>query len=428
MQSQKRIILTTWGTFGDVHPFLALALELKRRDHRPLLATCELYRSKVEGEGIEFAPLRPDVGELRAQPEIFQRAFHPLRGSEFIIRELMLRPIRESYADLAACADGADLLISHSVTYATPLFAEANRIPWLSVALQPSVLFSVYDPPRLPQTAWVNHLPVSLRRIVFGLARAYTRRWFKPYFDLRRVLGLPETLRHPLIEGQFSPYGTLGLFSKVLASPQPDWPPHFELTGFPFHDRFDAASRTLSPGLQTFLSGGEAPIVFTLGTSAVFEPGSFWEVSRRAIRALGRRAVFLVGPEFANSVPSEPDVFVSGYEPHSLLFPQAALIVHQGGIGTTGQALRSGVPQLVVSFSHDQPDNGARVVEAGCGRTLRLHRYSPTRAVEEIRAILSDPACRTAATNVGDQVRAEDGVKAACDFIERALSTAPPEL
>lgn len=421
MASQKRIVLTTWGTFGDIHPFLALALELKRRGHNPVLATCEVYRDKVEGEGIEFAPMRPDVGELRGRPDVFKRAFHPLWGSEFIIRELMVRPIAESFADLSRCALNADLLISHSVTYATPLFAEAHCIPWLSVALQPSILFSVYDPPRLPQTAWVKHLPVALRRAPFGIARAYTRRWFKPYFALRQSLGLPATQRHPLIEGQYSPYGTLGLFSKVLAKRQPDWPPNMSVTGFPFHDRFDSTIRGLSIELEEFLADGDRPLVFTLGTSAVFEPADFWEVSREATRRLKRRAVFLVGPDFVHAVKPSPGILVTGYEPHSLLFPRAAAIIHQGGIGTTGQALRSGVPQLVVSFSHDQPDNGARVVEAGSGMTMRRHRYSSNRASHVLDSLLRDRSIAATAAQVGERVRAEGGVTDSCDFIERTL-------
>lgn len=367
MAAGKRIVLTTWGSFGDIHPFLALALELKRRGHNPVMATCEVYRSKVEGEGISFAPMRPDVGKLRDRPELFKRAFHPLWGSEFIIRELMVKPIADSFADLSSCALNADLLISHSITYATPLFAEAHNIPWLSVCLQPSILFSMYDPPQLPLTAWVSRLPVAWRRAPFNLARAYSLRWFKPYYALRRSLGLPKSERHPMLEGQYSPYGTLALFSSVLAQRQRDWPPRMLVAGFPFHDRFDAESHGLSAGVEEFLQAAEPPLVFTLGSSAVFDAGDFWEISADAARRLKRRAVFLVGPDFVNSARAWSGIFISGYEPHSLLFPRAAAIIHQGGIGTTGQALRAGVPQLVVSFSHDQPDNGARVVRTGSG-------------------------------------------------------------
>lgn len=417
----KRIVLTTWGTFGDVHPFLALALELKRRGHYPVMATCEVYRDKVEGEGLCFTPMRPNVGKLRDQPDLFKRAFDPLWGPEYIIRELMVRPIAESFADLSQCARDADLLISHSVTYATPLFAEAHGIRWISVALQPSILFSVHDPPRLPQIEWVKRLPVAWRRVPFGAARVYSRQWFKPYYELRRSLGLPKTDRHPMIEGQYSPYGTLGLFSNVLAKSQPDWPPKIVITGFPFHDRFDATSRGLSAGLEEFLDAGEAPLVFTLGTSAVFDARDYWEVSAEAARRLKRRAVFLVGRDFVHEAKAWPGVYVSGYEPHSELFPRAAAIIHQGGIGTTGQALRAGVPQLVVSFSHDQPDNGSRVAEAGAGVTLRRHRYTRERAVRVLNQLLADRSLAAAAAQVGERVRNEDGVTRSCDFIEEAL-------
>jgi UDP:flavonoid glycosyltransferase YjiC (YdhE family) len=251
--------------------------------------------------------------------------------------------------------------------------------------------------------------------------RAYSRAWFGPYFALRRSLGLPETPRHPMVEGQYSPYGTLALFSSVMAQPQPDWPPKIVVAGFPFHDRFDASTRGLSVGTEEFLQRGDPPLVFTLGTSAVFDAGDFWDVSAEAARRLRRRAVFLVGTDFGGDVRSGPDLHISGYEPHSLLLRRAAAVIHQGGIGTTGQALRSGVPQVVVSFSHDQPDNGSRVEDTGAGLTLRRHRYSVERAVERLGRLLSDDGfCRNAA-KIGELVRAEDGVACACDVIERTL-------
>ena len=49
------------------------------------------------------------------------------------------------------------------------------------------------------------------------------------------------------------------------------------------------------------------------------------------------------------------------------------------GVGTVSQALRAGVPQLIVPFSHDQPDNAARVVKLGCGAVVKPRRYTGPR-------------------------------------------------
>ena len=416
----RRIVLTTWGSFGDLHPFLAMALELKRRAHRPLLATCELYRSKVEGEGIEFAPLRPDVGNILDHPDLIRRLFHPRQGSEFVIRELMLANLREQWADLRRCADDAELVVSHTITFATPLFAEWKRVPWVSTVLQPAVFFSTYDPPRLRQMEFLRRAPHWLRRVGFAAGRASTRHWFRDYHRLRAELGLPGTSANPLFKGQYSPFGTLALFSPLLASPQPDWPSRVAITGFPFFDRLDASEQALSPIVEGFLAAGEPPLVFTSGSSSVIESDHFFEVSLEAARALSRRAVLLAGPGFERRLTFKHgiDCVVSAYEPHSKLFPRAALIVHQGGIGTTGQALRSGAPQLVAAVSHDQPDNGERVRRLGAGTWMRREKYNLKSARVAIDTLLRDSSITASAKRISEIVREEVGAEIACNVLE----------
>src|SRR5262249_28459461 len=158
-----------------------------------------------------------------------------------------------------------------------------------------------------------------------------------------------------------SPELTLAMFSPVLGGVQPDWPPNSQLTGFPFYDGLSAA---LNPKLAAFLDGGQPPIVFTLGSAAVMAAGEFYTESLRAAQRLGNRAILVTRRDPGN-VPAGPlpdGVAVFEYAPFSALFPRAAAIVHQGGIGTTGQALRAGRPMLVVPFGFDQPDNADRVV------------------------------------------------------------------
>jgi UDP:flavonoid glycosyltransferase YjiC (YdhE family) len=416
----KRILLTTWGSFGDLHPFLALALELKRRGHKPRIATCGLYREKVEGEGIEFAKLGPDIAAVLSRPEQVRRLFHPTRGSVYVLRGLVLPALREQWEGVRQCAADSELIVTHSVTFASHLFAERKRVPWISVALQPSMFLSRYDMPRLPQLELLRRAPGWAKQVGYRAGMAWTRRWFGEYDRLRAEIGLPPTARNPFFEMQFSPRGTLALFSPLFASPQADWPPNVTVTGFPFFDREDAARSSLSPGMETFLASGAPPLVFTSGSSAVIEPDNFFEVSLRAARALGHRAVLLAGAKHENrlALPDGKDFAISAYEPHSKLFPRAAAIVHQGGIGTTGQALRSGVPQLVAAVSHDQPDNGDRVRRIGAGDWMPREQYQFARAREAIARILGDGSMRAAAQSVREAVGKETGATTACDVIE----------
>ena len=164
------------------------------------------------------------------------------------------------------------------------------------------LFFSTHDPPVLPAMPRVNDLPLVgpwLARSVLPLARRATRDWGEPVQRLRAELGLPRG-RDPMFEGQFSPHGTLALFSRVLAEPQPDWPPNVTTTGTVFYN----GPEPLEPKLEEFLAAGEPPVVFTLGTSAVGAAGRFYHESAAAAAKLGVRAVLLTGG-FAQNRPDD---------------------------------------------------------------------------------------------------------------------------
>ncbi len=180
----------------------------------------------------------------------------------------------------------------------------------------------------------------------------------------------------------------------------------------------------MPPGLTVILEAGPPPIVFTLGISAAMVAGAFYEHSIAATKMLGHRAVLILGNNRRNRPVSLPDgVVTCDYAPFSALFPRAAVIVHAGGIGTTGLAMRSGRPMLVVPFAHDQPDNAQRLARLGVARIIPRQRYSAGRVAEELRQLLDNPTYAQRASEIGQLVKREDGVGRACDAIETLLKT-----
>ncbi len=418
------VLLTTFGSLGDLHPYIAVGLGLRNRGHRVTIATSEGYRAKVEGEGLGFRAVRPDIGTLIADPEVMARAFHPRTGTEYVIRRMFLPYLEQSYRDLLTIAREADLLVGHPIAFATPIVAEQLGKPWVSVALQPSVMLSAFDPPSISGLPWLESFRgcgPGFWRLFFGLGRRVAREWGTPINELRRKLGLPDS-RDPVLDGMFSPFGTQAWFSRVMARPQADWPMKTAITGFPFYDKL-TPGQGLSADLAGFLDAGPPPVVFTLGSAAVRHAGKFYTESAEAARTLGCRAVLLIGRDARNApnVALPDGVIAAEYAPYSELFPRAAAIVHQGGAGTTAQALRAGVPMCMVPFSHDQPDNARRCAGLGVARIIPRKKYRSARAANELGRLLSDGNYRTAAQNVALGLAREDGISAACDGMDRTL-------
>lgn len=427
-QSGARILFVTWGSLGDLHPYISLALELKRRGHQPAIATVAGFRETVEGAGLRCHSIRPDVSldDKQALQHLVRRVLDSRDGSRFLFQGLLNPALRDTYEDTLAAIEaegGVDLLVSHQVPLTTPIVADKTRTKWVSGVLLPMAFLSEYDPATPPQAPWLQ--PVMARhpmvaRAMSQLARWVTHPWMKPIYRLRAELGLAPG-GNPVFEGQHSPWLALGLFSPLLASAQPDYPAQARITGFAFYDGAD--QRPPSSELIRFLEGGEPPILFTLGSSAVWIAGDFYRTSVEAMRRLGRRAVFLAGEDAVALRASLPSSMLAvDYAPHGFIMPAASAVVHQGGVGTTGQALRSGRPMLVVPFGQDQPDNARRCVKLGVARTIERRRYTADALARELDLLLADRRYVEDAARVGDTIGAENGTQTACDLIEKVLS------
>jgi rhamnosyltransferase subunit B len=233
--------------------------------------------------------------------------------------------------------------------------------------------------------------------------------------ELRREIGLA-TGSNPLFEGSHAPDLVLALFSSIFAAPQPDWPKQVRITGFSF---YDGPEQTLPGALEAFLKAGSPPVVFTLGSSAVGAAGSFYSESLQAVKRLRIRAIFLTGPHPQGLEETvSPDVLIWPVAPHAQLFARASAIVHQGGVGTTAQTMRSGCPMIVVPFAHDQFDNAERVRRLGVAQVVPRSRYSARTAEAMLKSLLENHAYKESALDLSKIVQAERGSTLAAQAID----------
>ena len=404
-----RIVLSNIGTLGDINPLIAIALELKRRGHVPVMAVPEVFGPKIAPLGLEFHAVRPDIDPQNTA--MAAMVYDVRKGTERGLREFLFPALRQTFDDLLDAAihpERADLLLLGELNYAGPLVAEVTGIPSASYVLAPLSFFSAYDPPVLPMyprlaraDKTVPGMGVAIKRLV----RFMSRKWPQPIYDLRSELGL-EKGTNPLFDAKHSPNLVLALFSRVMGREQKDWPQNVKITGFCYYDA-DSGNSALAPHLEAFLATGPPPVVF-------------FEFSAKAAMKLGVRAVLLIGADARNR-PRQTmldTICVAEYAPYSKLFSRAALVVHQGGVGTTAQCLRAGKPMLIMPYSHDQPDNGRRVQRLKVARVIQRGNYTPVRVARKLKGMLAEPMFALRAKLVAQRMAHEDGVGSACDALE----------
>ena len=417
-----RIVLATFGSLGDLHPMLALAIELRRRGHEIVINTLEVYREKIDLLGFEFYSMRPDLSP-EADRDLARRVMDAKTGTELLLKEILLPNVRPMYDDLMRAVEGADLFITGEVVFAAKSVYEKTGIKWITTSLAPASFLSAHDPFVPPTAQWLKHfrfLGSTFYGVMFGMIRRLVKTWLGDYRKFRRELGLDEN-HDPVFEEKFSDLLHLALFSKVLGKPQPDWHSPTLQCGFCFYDGQNDLGK-MPAKLQEFLDAGEPPIVFTLGSAAVMDSRDFFEQIAAAARILRRRAVLLYG--IFNEPPQttlDENIVAFDYAPYSQVFPKAACVVHQGGVGTTAQVLRAGVPHLFMPYSHDQPDNAARCERIGVAETISREKYTAHAAANKLRAILADLSYKSNAVEAKRIVDAEHGTRLACDAIEEML-------
>jgi len=421
----RRIVLATLGSLGDLHPFIAIALRLKAHGHEPVIATSPNFRQNVTAAGIGFHAVGPDpdciMRDLGMDLALFGRAV--MRDTMVILEGAVFPYLQQMYDDLLPVVDGAALVLSSSLLYSARFAAERLGVPQMAVVLQPMVFVSAYDPPAISPAPWLAPLLVKLgpraTRAVYARAKTIATRRAGPLYAFRRHLGLPDSSSDPLFEGQFSLHGTFAVYSSLLGSVQPDYPPNTLVSGFAFYD--GNVTPALDPELEDFLASGPPPLVFTLGSFAVEFADDFYRTGLAAASELGRRVVALTGPQHSESYRQyrTSTTYIGGYAPYSLLLPRAQAVIHHGGIGTLGQALRAGKPQLVVPLLTDQFDNAARAVRLGVARTISRSRYTTRRVTAEMRRLLEDPSFAARAAEVGAVISSNQGAEQIAQAIDK---------
>ena len=224
-----------------------------------------------------------------------------------------------------------------------------------------------------------------------------------------------EPIRSAVFDGP-APALDLLLYSEHFAPRPPDWPAAKSPCGFCFYDPPNAGALTLET--EQFLSNGEKPVLFTLGSSAVQMPGDFYRAAVEILKAQRLRGILLFGPE-ENRPPHLPaQILALPYAPYGQIMPRVRAVVHQCGIGTLSHALRAGLPSVACPFAFDQPNNSRRLEALGVAEIVLPGQRDAAHMGAALQRLLGGDASLRA-RKLGDLIRAEVGPAHACDLLER---------
>ncbi|MBA4760785.1 glycosyltransferase [Sphingomonas sp.] len=408
------ILLATIGSLGDLHPFIAIGRALREQGQRVTLAVPEDGVAKARAAGLDAAPILPSYASVCARLRLSESevAARILADTGFVLDEILMPALHESSVALDRLADSADVVAASVFAFAAEIVAEKRSLPLAGIVLQPMTLFSALQPPRAPRFELMCHRPRSMlgegwNRLGYATIRRLLRTRYGSRIDaVRASHGLGSRTGAPMLDHSPATAALLCCWSAPLGSLPPDAPAGAVLTGFPFFDsESGSADAAIDPALADFLAEGDAPLVFSLGSFAVAAAGRFYERAAAVARQLNRRAVLLTGQPGAAT--REGDCLSVGYAPHSMVFPHAAAIVHHGGAGSSGQALRAGRPQLIVPHFGDQYDNAARLVDAGVARRMNRAAFTAKRAAPIIAELLESAAIAQCARSAAEAIAQE---------------------
>jgi UDP:flavonoid glycosyltransferase YjiC (YdhE family) len=424
-----KILIATFGSLGDLHPFIALGQALQREGFAIVVATSSEHREAVESAGLGFTAIKPSAQEVteRLGTDFGGLARRMSENDGFLFKDVIFPHLREAFDQFLAASEDAVAIVAHSIAFAAQAAAEKRGLPLVVVTLSPVLLYSAHDPPFASGLPFVpgprGRLALAYNRALLGLLGRFAQFWAAPLTGFRRDLGLPARGPFALFHGPAPGVATIALHSPTLLHAEPHQGRHVLVAGHSFHDSNAPMEESEAEALEAFLSQGPAPVVFTLGSFVAHGHEEHYRACMEACAALGVRAVLLAHAEdvarLRAAAPAE--LHVAPYVPHSLLFPRALVVAHHGGIGTSGQALRAGKPQLVTPFLGDQQDNAARLRRLGVARTLAGRAINPLRLARELRALLETPDYALRARELGAVVSQEDGASAAAHRIAELL-------
>lgn len=392
-----KIVLTTYGSRGDVQPMIALTLRLKASGHNVLLVGPPEKESWAREMGCPYRPLGSDVTDYIDRMNDAHSVGSAIRFIRLLRREVACQ--FQAFPNIIA---GADLVIGASLVFGLSTVAESMGIPYRYVCFTPQMLpsshhpFMVFKHQHFPK--WYNRMTWQAVKMLdrFNLTRLVNQR--------RRELRLA-----PSANIWLHILGSRGIVAsdEVVCGIPPDVAPQFTQTGYLHLTQPDC----LLEALEIFLEKGPPPVYAGFGSMPVKDQARNVPLIVEAARSAGQRVVISKFWEGRTRYDRAEDVFFIRHYPHMKLFPRMAAVIHHGGAGTTASGVISGVPQVIVPHILDQYYWGDRIRRARLGpKPVWRARLTRPRLAAAIQTCLGDRRIREQACKASRAVQQHDSL------------------
>lgn len=405
------LVIFALGTGGDVDPLVALGAELIRRGNRVSFLSNDYFEPIISASGCEFI----SVGTL-AQYHKGNNVAAWERDNNTDTFEYYHAPTFEpAFHFIKHCANTPMLLLALSEQNGAVAAAEKFNVPFVKLILSPNVIFSAYTPPA--PTSWVIPSPIP-RFIVRFLLRRYRKVRFNRFHKsahTRQYIATRKRLQcMPRYQKDSNAIVQIGFFPEWFGMRAPDWPSNLTLVGFPLQNRADYSARHL---FDEWVSRLGAPIIFTTGTG-VKDAQSLFREGRKICEQLGVPGVFVGVNNGAELLKGSTLCAHLNYLDFGYALPKALAIVHHGGIGTTAQAIKAGIPQLIRPLKYDQPDNADRIYKLGLGTYVMPEKFTAESVAPIVSNMLQKAKSSKALRLYSEDVSNSKAINLACDLIE----------
>jgi len=414
----------TYGTRGDVQPYIGLALGLKARGHIVTLSAPENFKDFVEGFGILFHPLYGNVEEMMNSPEgqTVLQSENTIKLMKYFFKVLYTArvPLRKSYLE---GINKVDFIIANSATL--PIVSAIAEKQYKKVAL------TYFMPPVVPtkeypmadfdfiNAGWYNKLTYKIAHLFYWkFVKAETN-------EFRLQLGLPALTENLITHiGKQTPLDLYCISPSLIPQPK-DWDSNHKITGFitvPPKERETHFLDKIPGKLQTWLAEGNKPVYIGFGSNGIGNSEKFESIITEILTKTNYRILLCTGWALYDGIPMHKNLFVTKYVNHEVILPKCCVGIFHGGAGTLAAMLHNNLPVIIVSFYTDQPTWG-KIIER-----MRLGFHIPVKKLTSTKLITAINGCQagTIKQNVlqmGEKIRNENGLEVAVAEIEKYFGT-----